>query len=488
MESILRKCFYSLILSLLYFQNRAFGSEINVPLPVLQVNLDPTKLYDQSSLWVGRHIHCQLTRKTQSEIVLEAAAKIEYLNSQELRMIIGSNFRFSDGSEILAADVIASFNFFKKFRNSYRAQFDLVSGIEAIDRKTVKFKFRDSSAKLFLSFYSTSHNPILQKSYVENYSVKDAKLKNPLGCGNYKVSEYTPGVKISLVSSFLNERKINFYFRANTEITFEELSKFDLVHLNIKDFEASSKKINADFREAKLFDPYHIVLGLNSRSENWKDRERRCALFSRLTTDSPLRSYGESALPASDLFPKGVVGFNSDQNFHSYYKAQTFSGKFSDNFCVSFVSASIPDFRQASFEHMFSTLFKAVRKLNIVNPVNFGQTFLNQNCDGIVIGFKSNNLDGADFLNVFTEETVNYSGFWSDDLKKKIIQAQTLKEISVRASAFQEISELIRNQCLIFPVLTVPYKTFYLKRSKVFPDIEKSVLNEYYLGQVNEVK
>jgi hypothetical protein len=462
---------------------------VRVPLASSKINLDPTKLYDQSSLWVARHIHCQLTRKQQGKIILEAASKLDYLDPRRLRVRLGDDYRFHDGSPITAADVIASFNFLKESRGAYQAQFALVDLVVAVDAKTLVFEFKEPSAKLFLDFFSTSHNPILPKSLLER--AKDVKglLESPTGCGRYTISEYVPDDHLTLAPLKSAKPRIVFSLQRTNQITGDRMDRFDLVYLTIEDFELHSKSILREFRVFNLFDPYQIVMGLNATLEPWKKEANRCAFFSGLDPSTAREAYKPNGSPAQDLFPRGVLGFSPQSDYPGYYvrrggRVTLPTGR---PLCVSFVSASIPQSRREGFRNMLAARFPDLVAKELIDPRNFGPAFLRQKCDALIVGFKSNNLDGADFLNVFTEEAVNYTGFWEKTLKERVTRAQKMEDPSRRADAFRVLSSEIRDKCLIYPIVTVPYKTCYVRRHLHFPDLEKSILNEYFLGDATEI-
>ncbi len=464
--------------------------DVRVPLAARQVSLDPTMLYDQSSLWISRHIHCQLARKIQGKITLEAAASLEYLSPKQVKVVLNSEYKFQNGEPILADDLVASFDFLKTSRESYRAQYAMIDHISAVDSKTIIFDFKEPTAKLFIDFFSTSQNPILPRAYIERAKNNRALLATPVGCGNYKISEYIPGDHILLVPLKNGLPRLMFALLEKNQIRYSDLPKYDLVNLAIEDIDQNKSKALPSYTENRLFDPYHLVLGLNSTIAPWNSEANRCALFGRLDTAKPLQSYGTSATPAKDLFPSGVVGFDAKSDFSAYYKAR--AGKTPNlgrrPFCLSFIAPSVPVSRRAGFQSMIEAIYPGVEIKQIGDPKNFGPTFLEQKCDGLIIGFKSNNLDGADFLNVFTERAVNYTGYWSESLKDKIGQSLHIDDLAHRAEIFKALAQEVRNKCLILPIMTTPYKTFYTSNRLEFPEIGKSILNEYYLGNVREKK
>ncbi len=488
------KIFSTLFLALIFLvaglPTNSPAFDVRVPLAARQISLDPTKLYDQSSLWISRHLHCQLVRKIQGKIILEAAASLEYLTPKKVKIVLKADYRFQTGESIQADDLVATFEFLKDKRESYRAQYSMVDRVSVVDSRTIVFDFKKPTAKLFIDFFSTSQNPILAKAFIERAKTNRALLEAPIGCGNYRISEYIPSDHITLVPLKKDLPRLLFSFVEKNQVTVAEVSKYDLVNLAIEDLGSNGKKTVSGFTENRLFDPYHLVLGLNATKFPWNSEANRCSLFGLVDTSVPIQSYGATAIPAKDLFPSGVVGFNSTSDFPTYYKgrAAKVPNLGQRPFCLSFVAPSVPVSRRSGFLKMIETIYPGVQVKLIVDPKNFGEAFLDQKCDGIIIGFKSNNLDGADFLNVFTEKSVNYTGFWSNGLKDKVVQSFDLDDSAHRADIFKSLAREIRNRCLILPIMTVPYKTFYTSNKLEFPGIGKSILNEYYLGSVLEKK
>ncbi len=482
------KNYFFWILIFFYHLNAARALEIHVPLASPEINFNPTKLYDQSSLWIERHTQCQLTRKEQGEIVLEAASSINFLDSQRLQVNLNPTYKFPDGNSVTSQDVIATFEFLKQ-RTSYRAQFSLIDKIIPMSPTVLIFIFKKSTSQLFLDFFSTSHNPILSQSFIAKAKVDKKLLESPPGCGKYKVAEYLPGDRIVLESVQKRYPKIIFYLQKNNQISADQIDRFDLVYLNIRNLEKYKTKILEEFQESSLFDPYQIVFSLNTTMEPWIKEENRCALYSSMDSRAPIEEYQPDVIASHDLFPGGVLGYNASNDFQSYYKSRGgVKPKLNRPFCISFVNASIPESKRRPFLKMINEIYPNVVTKQIANPENFGPTFLDQKCDGIIIGFKSDNLDGADFMNVFTEKAINYTGYWNKELQQSIDESQAEDDLTKRVISFQKNSNEIKNKCLIFPILSVPYKHFYTRRTLKFPKIEKSILNEYFLGDVVEQK
>ena len=84
--------------------------------------------------------------------------------------------------------------------------------------------------------------------------------------------------------------------RFQNTFTEDELQSFDLLAFDF----ASKVSGKTKFKEAKLFDPYHLLLGLNSQLPQWAEKKNRCDLFAQLDKTKLLASYGTDAEDAKD--------------------------------------------------------------------------------------------------------------------------------------------------------------------------------------------
>ena len=105
---------------------------------------------------------------------------------------------FSDGTKIVAADVIFTFNLLKeKGLPSQRAAYALVRSADAPDELTVRFDLAgagDRELPLILALM-----PVLSPAHTDAAHFEDQTLQIPVGAGPYKVAAVVPGQRLTLV-------------------------------------------------------------------------------------------------------------------------------------------------------------------------------------------------------------------------------------------------------------------------------------------------
>ncbi len=130
---------------------------------------------------------------------------------------------FSDGSPIISADVVFTFNLLKaKGRPQQRAAFSLVRRIEAPDERTVRFDLsgaNDRELPLILAIM-----PVLSRAHTDAEHFEDQTLQIPVGSGPYRVAEVDAGERLVL------ERDPNYWGR-NLPIE-KGLHNFDTIRID----------------------------------------------------------------------------------------------------------------------------------------------------------------------------------------------------------------------------------------------------------------
>ena len=104
---------------------------------------------------------------------------------------------FSDGTKIVAADVLFTFNLLKaKGLPSQREAYALVRSADAPDDLTVRFDLAgadDRELPLILALM-----PVLPRAHTDAAHFEDQTLQIPVGAGPYKVAEVAPGQRLTL--------------------------------------------------------------------------------------------------------------------------------------------------------------------------------------------------------------------------------------------------------------------------------------------------
>lgn len=100
--------------------------------------------------------------------------------------------RFSDGSAVTAADVVASLNLLKdKGHPAYQVALQDVKSATAVDALTVRYEFEGQFLRDLPLIVAAL--PIFSKTYYDKHPFDESNLDKPLGSGPYEVAEYNQG-------------------------------------------------------------------------------------------------------------------------------------------------------------------------------------------------------------------------------------------------------------------------------------------------------
>lgn len=461
-----------------------YADDIRIPLHASSVSLDPTAVQDQSSLWVSRQINCQLVRFRNGKVFKEAAANIKYDGPLKVVIDLRNDIRFSDGTPVESDDVIASFEYLSRSREILRTIFNWVKKIEKVSDNRFVFILKKPMPQ-FLNTLSSPNYAIFKKEFIER-AINDKSLwKRPVGCGNYRISEYDEfGKHVRLVPVW-EGRPVTFYFNKDNQIKAEELAKYDIVGLDI----VGNTTENYGYRIERVFDPYHIFMGLNLNKNRWASKRNRCAFFNELNPKIVIEGYGDIAEYANDIIPRGVLGHSKHANYKKEMEEGALGAKFDpagDNepFCMAFLSVSVPQIYRDKYIKMVNSIYDDVTAKTLESPKHFGREFQKLNCDALILGLKSNTLDGYEYLLVHSEEAANILGKQDPTTIEAIKASQNIGDSNHRGYVYQDIAGKIRQECLIFPILTIPMKKVHIKENLQTPDFGTVPLNEYYLGKV----
>lgn len=451
---------------------------VRIPLYASQISLDPTNVQDQSSLWVSRHINCQIIREVGGKLELEAADKVYYKDPLNLIIEIKKGITFNDGSLLTARDVLATFQFLEEKRNIFRSIFEWIKGISIVNDHSIIINLEKPNTQI-LQYLSSPNYIISKKDFLENAAKDSTVWKKPVGCGAYHI-KHSDNKSIQLEPRIRkNMPEIHFYFTQGNQISVHEIDSYDVISLSVED----KKELSKDFEIVKIFDPYHVFLGLNVSQERWKKRENRCHLFSKLDFQKVIDRYEEDVEVAKDVLPRGILGYTTGIDYPAHLRFSQYNGSYpKEDFCLGLLSVSIPQKYRKDYAAAFEVLFDTVRQINIVDPKSFGDQFQRSECDALVLGLKSNVLDAYEYLLTLSEQDANFTGYWDPNLIEKIKDSQNVSNMEEKASRYQTLTSMIRNQCLYYPILTIPMKEVFVRKGLYLPDLGTVPLNEYFIG------
>lgn len=458
----------------------SFLRPLVIPLAAKEISLDPRLVLDQSALWVNRQLNCQLVRLEGSEVVRDAAEKIEFKTPTRIEIKLKPGISFTDGFPVKAEDITATFDFLKQSRKVHRNIFQWVKQIKSLSEGHISIELTKPIPQ-FLKILSSPTQPIYSRAFLARAEKNPKEWEFPVSCGGYALQEKTVDEKGRTV--FLLEpvreklHPIRFVLTGTSSLQTDEVKKYDLIGLPLS---GSSPSLIQGYQIVELFDPYQIYFAINTQHSSWSSQEKRCQLLESINPHSVITSYHGDAEPAVDWFPRGVIGYVPAQ---SETKTQTVS-TFKQPFCLALLGVSIPEPLRPVYTSLFKNIFSNLQSPIIYNTKAFGKAFLDLQCDGIVFGLKSGYLDGFEYLQFLVEPDANVTGWSAPGFVKKLKETQDVADPTQRAKFYRKIVEQINDACLARPLLTLPKRRVYYRASLEAPNIGKQALDQYYLGLV----
>lgn len=447
---------------------------IRIPLSASLVSLDPTGVQDANSLLVSRQLHCQLVRMKGRDAVPEAAETIQFLGPTRIRMRLRQDLAFSDGRRVGSKDVVATFQLLKDSRLVLRNIFQWIESIDAVDSRTVDFRLT-KPIPAFLKFLGAPNYAILPADFVLKARADPAAWANPPGCGKYRLTRPADTQSLELLP-LGHGRPLVFHIGLPPGSSSEVLGQFDVIDAVYSDGAGAL----AGFREEAVFDPRQFFIGINSTLPRWKGRDERCRLLGRLETSRLIEGYGPRAERPQSYFPRGVLGFSSG------WKLPDPGGAVRPStvpFTLAFLELSVPEPKRGLYLDVFKPIVGTPRIALIKNPAHFGEDFLKSGADALVIGLKSNYLDGYEFLMMFSEPTADFTGTDDKGLGRRVNESQLINDPTQRSAAYQTIAADIAKQCLIVPAVSLPTRRVLVRASLETPGFGEVPLNEYDFSQ-----
>lgn len=464
-----------ILIFLLALSQFALAKEINILLPAKNISLDPGGVIDQSSLWVNRQVHCQLFRQEGRNVVNDAAAAYKYESPTRLVVELRKDLTFSNGEKVKPIDVVNSIETLKKKRKVLRNVFRWIKSVEVMGENKIIFNLK-SAVPQFQKFLTSPHYSILSKEFLSKVEKDNSLWDNPNGCGKFKIKDRS-SLFIVLYPKNGHGNSVKFWFRDS--IADKKLDDFDIIPaINVTQNIPSEK-----FRVEKIFDPYQLMLALNTNSEIFKNKKDRCEFLSSLDTHDLRLNLGSEYSEAKSIFPRGIIGFNENQDWSSYYKSHT-QGKKINTLKVSFLNVSIPPTLQPTYEKWLQASAERILTKAIESPKNFGEDFSHSDSNLLVFGLKSNYLDGYEYLLVMSEDSANATGLKNEKLKKSIVESQDINDTFKRAQSYEVIADEVKKMCVIFPIVTISYKKLFIKSGIETPGLGQAPLNDYDLSRV----
>jgi len=242
----------------------------------------------------------------------------------------------------------------------------------------------------------------------------------------------------------------------------------------------------SNFNLINIFDPFQYYFVFNTRIPLWNNKNARCIFFSRLKPEPLINIYGDRAKSADDFLPSGTLGYVKSENYMGKIIAK-FKGTplpHKKSVCVFFVATSIEKNYRPAYVEMIKKIYPQTTTVLINNYTDLNKEIRKKKCDGTFYAAKSNYLEAYEYLVTFAEKGPSATGFHDIYLEKEIQKSQEIDQPDLRAKAYHHIIDYIKNQCLMYPLFTMPYDMAYVRNSFNATGIGEGAVNEYSLINV----
>lgn len=373
---------------------------LHIPLHASMISFDPRKVQDTSSLWVARQTNCELVRMNKGTFTLDAAQSIRYISPIVIDIKLKRNLRFTNGAEVTAQDVIASFNYLREERSVLRNVFEWVDDMVLENKYEFLIKLKQSTPQLF-TVLSALHYPIFEKKFIIEVSKNPSLWKEPVSCGDYKIDDSGASF-IKLSPTKRKGLPIQFSLIPDSQLLAKDLHKYDLVSMQVM---GKSNSLT-DFNLINVFDPYQYYFILNTRISSWSKREHRCALFAKIDPKTVMSVYGDKVKRADDFLPSGTLGYVKDENYmeKNIFKFKNATIPSKRSFHVCFVATSIEKNYRRFYLDMIRKIYPNAIPDSINSYIDLNDELKDKKCDAMFFATKSNYLDAYEYFVAFSEQ------------------------------------------------------------------------------------
>ena len=433
---------------------------LNIPIVLKAPTLDPQKMEDTTSMMICHQIFQGLMRYTPSgDVENDLAESITISENRKSYMIKLKKAFFSDGQQIFAKDVVASFKRLFKTGASMAADMSYISGartfqktkdendlqIREIDKETIEFHL-DHPTYLFLKHLAAVDTSVLKLS----------GNKIIAGSGPYR-----------LIKEDEKKIEIEMWRKSDIEsaqppkvINFVKINKADLIELALNGEVDSLDNFNLSEKEILLLkakDWSFFTPNISSETfliinPNYLPHIVRNNFAQSVSSTSLASSLSDERLvPARGYIPKGLLGFRT------FTKPRTLAPIANQKpLEVEIQYSQNNKFHERIIEILSSQLakFNFFVKAKSLDPDKF-IALLSEKKGSILIASKS--LDYPDpFANLAYFKSGIANNFFHINLKKVDnlleLAAATVDE-NARIRVFDEIQDLVLDQSIVIPLL-----------------------------------
>ena len=272
----------AMVLFVLSALSLIFGEDrLNIAISSTPTSLVPFYSTDANSQNINRLTQCSLVDMN-AEMKHECRACESFserfeANKHILTFKLKDDLTFSDGSKVLASDVVKSWQLFAKdkmINSTFMGSFESIENVRAIDDRQVEFSYSSFSLE------NLSNLAMLKIVKLKNGLKKDLEVNEIIGCGAYTLSATSP-LEIEISPREKNKTKIAFkVVKDETTLALKllngeiDLSVANMSPRKINWLSNTSKKLKVIKRPSSNY----LFMGLNQNKEVFSSKELRMAI------------------------------------------------------------------------------------------------------------------------------------------------------------------------------------------------------------------
>jgi len=318
-----RVIFISVILSMMAISLKpksSLAGEITVPLRSLDFNTDPQSMEDVASLLINRQLYRGLMKYTSElELVKDLAVSYEILESGKTYRFTLGDFKFSDGSPIMALDVVATFKRMLKLKSSIAADLQSIVGFSIENNKRAQNIGISAVSDRIVEFKLKYADPF----FIKNIAAVDCSIlklnnkleKMPVTSGRYSLIQSGKSIALQILppSGAKSPHRVRF-IKVDTKETAILMARQGMVD-TLESFEVSGSEQRELEAQGWISFKGHVAkllfFSLNPRMLDLKSRK---ILFSIFNQRKNSNFNAEHYSPSFGLIPNLLPGHLDQQD------------------------------------------------------------------------------------------------------------------------------------------------------------------------------
>lgn len=439
--------------------------------------MDPVQTIDDRSIFTDLQIYDRLVKLSKSgkgvDPELATSWKISR-GGREAVFTLRPGVKFSDGSPLTAADVVASINRERNPTSPWSFLISPVTAVTAVGSNKVKFTMSKPFAPL-LPALSTFAFSIYSKKQFDKYG--KGLGSHPLGTGAFMLQRWQKGSELDLVRNphywqkgkpYLDKLVFKVVGDDNARVLQLESGAADVID-SVPPNQVQAIKAHGDSVEAVYGSAVDLLVLNTQKSKGpFADRNARCAVAWSLDRNAVARNaYFGLAQPAGSSLPSGTLYYNGHEDPIGYNltKAKAFLAKSSVPHGFTFsVDVDSGDSPGATALQIWAASLKKIgitMKINPLEATTVQARFNTQKFTARLVPWTNDTPDPDEQLGAGLDykgpQHSLFTSYVNPAAYKLMLQARSQMNTTKRAALYAKIQRLMNNDCSAFvPMVNLP--------------------------------